>query len=253
MFSTKNDKEIEQIRNSSKIVAEVLKLLSSKIVAGVSTLELDELAEDYIRSRNAEPAFKGYGHDARNLFPASICASVNDVVVHGIPNGYRLVDGDIISVDVGVKLNGFFGDGAETFKVGKVSDEKVKLLNVTRESLSKAVDVAVAGNTVGDIGFAVQSYVEANGFSVVRDLVGHGVGIELHEEPSIPNYGKARQGLTLKDGMTIAIEPMINAGSYKVKIDSDGWTVRTTDGKPSAHFEHTIVVRKNKAEILTII
>ena len=253
MFATKSEKEIELIRNSSKIVAEVLKLIGSKIQVGVTTLELDLIAEDFIRSCGAEPAFKGYGHDKNNLYPASICASVNDEVVHGIPRNLKLCDGDIISVDVGVKLKGYFGDGAETFAVGKISDEKEKLMAATKASLEKGVSVAVAGNTIGDIGFAVQSFIEAKGFSVVRDLVGHGVGKELHEEPSIPNYGRPRQGFTLKEGMTLAIEPMVNAGSFKVKTDDDGWTVRTSDGKPSAHFEHTIVVRKNKVEILTII
>lgn len=247
----KSRHEIELIRESSKIVAEVLALIGSRIKPGVHTKELDEIAERYIRSRGGTPAFKGYGHDRKNLFPASLCISIDDEVVHGIPNGRPLEEGQIVSVDVGVRKNGYFGDSARTFAVGRVSEEKLRLMQVTEESLYKGIEQAVAGNHVHDISFAVQKYVEANGFSVVRDLVGHGVGRSLHEDPAIPNYGDPGTGVRLKEGMVLAIEPMVNAGTYKVHFGDDGWTVRTADGKPSAHFEHTIVVHKGEPEILT--
>lgn len=247
----RSQREVELIKESSKIVAEVLALIGSRIKAGVFTKELDEIAERYIRSRGATPAFKGYGFDKKNLFPASLCVSVDDVVVHGIPDGHVLEEGQIISIDVGVRKNGYFGDGAKTFAVGRIDGEKLRLMRVTEESLYKGIEKAVAGNHIHDVSFAVQKFVEANGFSVVRDLVGHGVGKKLHEEPAIPNYGDPGTGVKLKEGMVLAIEPMVNAGTYKVEVDSDGWTVRTADGKPSAHFEHTVVVRKGEPEILT--
>ncbi len=247
----KSPREIELIRESSKIVAEVIALLGSRIKPGVFTRELDEIAERYIRSRSASPAFKGYGHDKRNLFPGSLCISIDDVVVHGIPNGQRLEEGQIVSIDVGVRRNGYYGDGAKTFAVGRISDEKARLMRVTEESLYKGLEKAVAGNHLHDISFAVQKYVEAHGFSVVRDLVGHGVGKNLHEEPAIPNYGDPGTGVKLKEGMVLAIEPMVNAGTYKVEHDSDGWTVRTADKKPSAHYEHTVAIRKGEPDILT--
>jgi methionyl aminopeptidase len=247
----KTPREIELIRESSRIVAEVLALLGSRIRPGVHTKELDEIAERFIRSRGGTPAFKGYSHDTSNPFPASICISIDDVVVHGIPNGTVLQEGQIVSIDVGVRKNGYYGDGARTFPVGRISPEKQRLLRVTEESLYKGIEKAVAGNHLHDVSFAVQKYVEANGFSVVRDLVGHGVGKRLHEEPAIPNYGEPGTGVKLKEGMVLAIEPMVNAGTYKVEVDSDGWTVRTADKKPSAHFEHTVVVRKGEPEILT--
>ncbi len=247
----RSQREVELIKESSKIVAEVLALVGSRIKAGVSTKELDEIAERYIRSRGATPAFKGYGFDRKNLFPASLCVSIDDIVVHGIPNDHVLEDGQIVSIDVGVRKNGYFGDGAKTFPVGRIDGEKLRLMRVTEESLYKGIEKAVEGNRIHDVSFAVQKYVEANGFSVVRDLVGHGVGKNLHEEPAIPNYGDPGTGVKLKEGMVLAIEPMVNAGTYKVEVDSDGWTVRTADGKPSAHFEHTVVVRKGEPEILT--
>lgn len=247
----KSPREIELIRESSTIVAEVIALVGSRIKAGIFTKELDEIAERYIRSRGSTPAFKGYGPDKKNLFPASLCISVDEEVVHGIPNGRKLEDGQIVSIDVGVKKNGYYGDGAKTFAVGRISEEKQRLMRVTEESLYKGIEQAVAGNHVHDVSFAVQKYVEANGFSVVRDLVGHGVGKQLHEEPAIPNYGDPGTGVKLKEGMVLAIEPMVNAGTYKVEYDNDGWTVRTADKKPSAHYEHTVVVRKGEAEILT--
>jgi methionyl aminopeptidase len=197
------------------------------------------------------PAFKGYGHKKSNLFPATLCTSINDVVVHGIPSKRALRDGDIVSVDVGVKKEGFFGDGARTFAVGEISEEKQRLMNATEESLARGIEQAVAGQRIHDISSAVQEHVEANGFSVVRDLVGHGVGLELHEEPSVPNFGKRGTGIKIQDGMTLAIEPMVNAGSWEVEFGADGWTVKTRDGKPSAHFEHTIAVVDGKPEILT--
>jgi methionyl aminopeptidase len=247
----KSSREIELIRESSKIVAEVIALLGSRIKPGVLTKDLDEIAERYIRSRGGSPAFKGYGHDKRNLFPASLCISIDDVVVHGIPDGQKLEDGQIVSIDVGVKKGGYYGDGAKTFPVGRISEEKARLMQVTEESLYKGLEKAVAGNHLHDISFAVQKYVESNGFSVVRDLVGHGVGKHLHEEPAIPNYGDPGTGVKLKEGMVLAIEPMVNAGTYKVEHDSDGWTVRTADRQPSAHFEHTIAIRQGEPEILT--
>ncbi len=247
----KSRHEIELIRESSKIVAEVLALVGSRIKPGVHTKELDEIAERYIRSRGGTPAFKGYGHDRKNLFPASLCISIDEEVVHGIPNGRPLEEGQIVSIDVGVRKNGYFGDSARTFAVGRVSEEKQRLMRVTEESLYKGIEQAVAGNHVHDISFAVQKYVESSGFSVVRDLVGHGVGRSLHEDPAIPNYGDPGTGVKLKEGMVLAIEPMVNAGTYKVNFGDDGWTVRTADGKPSAHFEHTIVIQKGEPEILT--
>ncbi len=249
--SIKTEKEIELIRESCVIVADVLKLVGVHIRPGVSTGELDKLAEEYIRSCGAVPAFKGFGHDKHNLFPATLCISIDSEVVHGIPGKRVLREGDIVSIDVGAKKNGYFGDGAFTFAVGKVSEKKQRLMKITQEALEKGVEQAVDGNRVGDIAHAVQTYVEAAGFSVVRDLVGHGVGRELHEEPSVPNFGKQKSGATLVEGMTLAIEPMVNAGTYKVHTANDGWTILTYDAEPSAHFEHTVVVRKGKAEVLT--
>lgn len=247
----KSAREIELIRESSQIVAEVLALVGSRIKPGVDAKELDEIAERFIRSRGGTPAFKGYGSDKKNLFPSSLCISIDEEVVHGIPNGRKLEEGQIVSIDVGVRKNGYYGDSARTFAVGRISAEKQRLMRVTEESLYKGIEKAVAGNHIHDVSFAVQKYVEANGYSVVRDLVGHGVGKSLHEEPAIPNYGDPGTGVKLKEGMVLAIEPMVNAGTYKVEHDPDGWTVRTVDRKPSAHFEHTVVVRKGEAEILT--
>ncbi|HET6271929.1 MAG TPA: type I methionyl aminopeptidase [Bacteroidota bacterium] len=249
--SIKSKREIELIKESCKIVAEVLALVGARIKPGVYTRELDEVAEEYIRSRGAVPAFKGYGHDKHNLFPSTLCVSVDDEVVHGIPDGRKLEDGQVVSVDVGVKKNGYYGDAARTFAVGRMTEQKSRLLRVTEESLYKGIDQAKAGNHLHDVSAAVQQHVEAAGFSVVRDLVGHGIGKSLHEDPPIPNYGTPGTGIVLKEGMTLAIEPMVNAGTHKVEVGEDGWTVRTADGKPSAHFEHTIVVRQGDAEVLT--
>ncbi len=247
----KTAREIALMKESGRIVAEVLALVGTKIVPGVETRALDQLAEEYIRSQDAEPAFKGYGHDPRNLFPGTLCISIDDEVVHGIPDERKLQEGQVVSIDVGVKKRGYFGDGARTFAVGRVTPEKLRLLRVTEESLHRGIAQARAGGHLHDVSAAVQSHVEAAGFSVVRDLVGHGIGRKLHEDPPVPNYGTSGTGLVLKQGMALAIEPMVNAGSYRVHVESDGWTVRTSDGKPSAHFEHTIVVTAGEPEILT--
>lgn len=252
MILIKTKKEIDLIRESCRIVAETLQLVKSSVKPGISTLELDQIAEDYIRSNDAIPAFKGYSQAGSFDFPGSICSSVEDEVVHGIP-GHRILDeGQIISVDVGVLKNKYYGDAALTVAVGKISDEKKELMKVTEESLYKGIEKAVAGNRVGDIAFAIQSHVEQNGFSIVRDLCGHGFGRYLHEEPQVPNFGKKNTGTILREGMTIAIEPMVNAGDYRVKVAKDGWTVKSFDGKPSAHFEHSIEITKTKPNILTV-
>lgn len=247
----KSPDEIERMRESCRIVAEVLRLLKDRVKPGVTTQELDAIAEDYIRSRGGEPAFKGYGNDRRNLFPASLCVSVDDEVVHGIPGARKLREGEIVSIDVGVRKEGLYGDGAWTFMVGKVAGAKQRLMEVTEASLYEGIARARAGNHVHDISAAVQTHVEQAGFSVVRDLVGHGVGRKLHEEPAIPNYGEPGTGMLLQEGMTLAIEPMVNAGTYRVRVETDGWTIRTADNAPSAHFEHTVLVTGAKPEILT--
>ena len=252
MIYIKTKKEIDFIKESCRIVAETLRLVGSNAKAGVTTLELDQIAEDYIRSNNAIPAFKGYSQGGLPGFPGSICTSLNDAVVHGIPGSVKLEEGDIISLDVGVLKNNYYGDAAITVAVGKISDTKRKLLEVTEKSLFLGIEQAKSGNKVHDISSAVQEYVEQNGFSVVRDLCGHGVGKFLHEDPAVPNFGKKGTGPKLKDGMTIAIEPMVNAGNYEVKTASDSWTVLTSDGSPSAHFEHTILIVNDSPEILTV-
>ena len=242
----KTDDEVELIRESSLLVGKTLAELATRIRPGVTTLELDRVAEEFIRDHGGYPGFLGY-----NKYPNSICASVNSAVVHGIPNERPLQEGDILSLDIGVIKAEYWGDSAYTFAVGEVSPEVRQLLKITKESLYLAIEQAVAGNRTGDIGFAVQSYAESNGYGVVRDLVGHGVGRNLHEAPEVPNFGKRGQGTQLQDGLVIAIEPMINMGTRSVKQLKDGWTIVTADAKPSAHFEHTIVVRKQKAEVLS--
>ncbi len=239
------------MRESCRIVAEVLALVGSNIRPGMVTRELDQMAEEYIKSQDGIPAFKGYGQDKTNLFPGTLCISIDDEVVHGIPDGRILAEGQIVSIDVGVKKGGYFGDGARTFPVGTIDPGKERLLKVTEEALYAGIGKARAGMRLHDISSAVQRHVEGSGFSVVRDLVGHGIGRHLHEEPPIPNYGTAGTGMLLQEGMAFAVEPMVNAGSYRVHMEDDGWTVRTTDGEPSAHFEHTIIVGKGEAEILT--
>ncbi len=233
-------------------MAETLQLVKRAVKPGITTLELDKIAEDYIRSNNGIPAFKGYSQAGSFSFPGTICSSVDDEVVHGIPGERALKEGEIISIDVGVKKNGYFGDAALTVAVGNISESKANLMKITEESLYLGIKEAVEGNRLGNISYAVQSHCEAHGYGVVRDLCGHGVGKKLHEDPSIPNFGRRDQGPVLKNGMTLAIEPMINMGSYEVKVARDGWTVITRDGQPSAHFEHTIALIDGKAEILTV-
>lgn len=246
MIILKTEEEIEFMRDANRLVGMTLGELSKHIRPGVSTLQLDKIAEEYIRDHGAYPTFLGYGG-----FPNSICTSVNENVVHGIPNNKPLEEGDIISIDCGTQKRGFCGDSAYTFCVGEV-DQKVKdLLRITKEALYKGIEQAKEDNRIGDIGSAIQDYCEINGYSVVRELVGHGIGRQMHESPEVPNYGRRGTGPVLKNGMCIAIEPMINMGGKKVVFENDGWTVRTKDRKPSAHFEHTIAIRNGKADILS--
>jgi len=239
--------ELERMRAAGRLVGEVLTALSAKVVPGVTTAELDELAEQLITSAGAVPAFKGY-----HGYPASICASINDEVIHGIPSGRRvLVEGDIVSIDVGASLEGYFGDSAVTLPVGHVSEEAATLLRVTEESLYKAIEKARPGARISDIGHAVQQHVESYGFSVVREFVGHGIGQRMHEEPQVPNYGDPGRGPRLAEGMVLAIEPMVNAGKPAVKVLADGWTAVTRDKSLSAHFEHTVAVTADAPWILT--
>jgi methionyl aminopeptidase len=246
MIYFKTKEEIELIRESSLLVGKTLAEVARVIGPGVKTISLDKLAEDFIRSNGGMPGFKGY-----NGFPFTLCISVNEQVVHGFPGERVLKEGDIVSVDCGVLMNGFYGDSAYTFPVGKVRKEVLELMTHTKESLSLGIEMATDGKRVGDIGFAVQNYVEEYGYSVVRDLVGHGVGRNLHEKPEVPNYGKRGTGVRLMEGMVIAIEPMINLGVKNVIQENDGWTIRTADRKPSAHFEHTVAVGQGKADILS--
>jgi methionyl aminopeptidase len=252
MITLKTRDEIALMRESGRIVAEVLKLVGSMAKPGITTGELDIIAEEYIRSFTAYPAFKGYGGKKNQKpFPSSICTSIDYEVVHGIPGNRVLKEGEILSVDVGVKKDGYYADGARTYAIGVVSDEKNRLMKATEESLYKGIAASQKGNRVHDISSAVQTHIESNGFAVVRDLVGHGVGRMLHEEPAIPNFGKAGTGELLRDGMTLAIEPMVNAGHWRVKVASDGWTVYSLDGSPSAHYEHTVAILNGQTEILT--
>lgn len=248
MITVKTDAEIARMRESGKITKDVLELIGSRIKAGMTTKELDEIAYKYIKSCGAYPSFLGYSG-----YPASICASIDDIVVHGIPSEDLVIkEGQIVSIDVGVQYNGWQGDAARTFMIGNVSEEKQKLVKVTEECFFNAIKNLHDGSPIGDIGYAVQTHAESNGFSVVRALVGHGIGQEMHEDPSVPNYGKKGTGIRLKKGMTIAIEPMINAGTYQVDFLQDGWSVRTKDRKPSAHYENTIAITDNGVEILTL-
>jgi methionyl aminopeptidase len=247
MIYYKTSTEVELIRESSLLVSKTLAHVASVIKPGMTTLQLDDLAETFIRDHGAVPSFKNY-----KGFPFTCCISVNDAVVHGFPNDRPLRDGDIVSVDVGVYKNGFHGDSAYTFALGTISEEVSQLLEVTKTSLYLGIEKAVAGNRVGDISFAIQEYAEKKfKYGVVRELVGHGLGRHLHEEPQVPNYGKRGSGAKLKDGLVIAIEPMINMGVKEVWYEEDGWTVKTKDGLPAAHFEHTICVRRGKADILS--
>ena len=246
MVRIRTNREVALISTSCQIVADTLNMLAEYVKPGVSILELDSKAEDFILSKDARPAFKGYMG-----FPATLCVSVDDEVVHGIPNDRILEEGQIVGIDCGAEKDGYFGDHAKTFSVGKIPNEKQKLLEVTHKSLMLGIQAAIPGNHVSDIGHAIQKYDEGFGYSVVRELVGHGIGTELHEEPQIPNYGQPKQGYKLREGMCIAIEPMINLGVKEVKTDSDGWTIRTVDGEASAHFEHTITITSNGPKILS--
>jgi methionyl aminopeptidase len=247
MTNYKTVAEVELVRHSALLVGEAISVAASMIKPGITTLELDRRVEEFIRDNGGTPSFLNY-----HGFPFSACISVNDAVVHGFPGKHELKNGDIISVDVGVFKNGFHGDSAYTFAVGEIPDEVKQLLRVTKESLYKGIAKAIAGNRTGDVGNAVQEHTERlHGYGVVRELVGHGLGKSLHEDPQVPNYGKRGSGAKLKDGMVIAIEPMINLGKKDVYHDADGWTIRTKDAKPSAHYEHTLCVRKDKADILS--
>ncbi|MCR4425411.1 MAG: type I methionyl aminopeptidase [Firmicutes bacterium] len=247
MIVLKTPSEIARMRRAGRLVAQVLESLGEHIKAGVTTETLDRMAETMIREAGAQPAFLGY-----RGFPATICASVNDVIVHGIPNGRPLAEGDIVGVDIGVVVDGFYGDAAMTFPVGRISAEAERLLEVTRGALSAAIEHARPGKRLGDISHAIQEHVEAAGFSVVRDFVGHGIGRNMHEEPQVPNFGEPGVGVRLKPGMVLAIEPMVNAGRHEVRIMQDNWTARTCDGRLSAHFEHTVAVTENGPEVLTL-
>ncbi|WP_303310259.1 type I methionyl aminopeptidase [Hymenobacter sp. BT730] len=246
MIFYKTEEEIELIRASAKVLAQAHGEVAGMIKEGITTRELDARAEEFIRDHGGQPSFKGY-----NDFPYSLCISPNSVVVHGFPGDYTLKSGDVISVDCGVLLNGYHSDSAYTYPVGEVAPEVLTLLDETKKSLYLGIEQAVAGNRMGDVSYAIQNHVEKQGYGVVRELVGHGIGKKLHERPEVPNYGKRGSGLKLQTGLVIAIEPMVNLGTKQVVQEKDGWTIRTKDQKPSAHFEHTIVVRKDKAEILT--
>jgi methionyl aminopeptidase len=246
MLYLKTDEEVGLLRESNMLVSRTLGEIAELIQPGITTLYLDKIAEEYIRDNGAVPAFKGYGG-----FPATLCTSVNDEVVHGIPSDYTLKEGDIISVDCGVILNGWYGDSAYTFPVGEISEENRKLLEYTRAALEDGVKAAVAGNRIGDISYAVQSKAESGGFSVVRELVGHGLGKKLHELPEVANWGRQGTGPKMEKGLVICIEPMINAGRKETFQMNDGWTIRTADSKPSAHFEYAVAVNRDKADILT--
>lgn len=248
MITVKTPEQIEKMRVSGRLTKEVLELIGNEIRAGMTTKELDKLAYEYIKDCGAEPSFLGYAG-----YPASICASIDETVVHGIPSDDIFVkEGQLVSIDVGVYFDGFHGDAARTFKIGEVSEEKAKLVKVTEECFFNAFSHIKDGTPLGDIGFYVQSHAEENGFSVVRALVGHGIGAKMHEDPSVPNYGKKGTGIRLKKGMAIAIEPMINAGTYQVEFMRDGWTCKTKDRRPSAHYENTIIITENGAELTTL-
>lgn len=248
----KTEDEIELMRKANQLVGMTLAELAKNIKPGVTTLQLDKIAEEFIRDHGAIPTFKNFPNPFGGPFPASICTSVNDVVVHGIPDNKTVLhDGDVISIDCGTLLAGYNGDSAYTFEVGEVKEDVKQLLRVTKESLYKAIDVAQAGNHLGDIGQTVQDYCESYGYGIVRELTGHGIGKKMHEDPQVPNYGRRGNGMKLKAGMCIAIEPMVTMGDRKIWLSSDRWSIKTRDGKPAAHFEHTIAIYKGKAEILS--
>lgn len=247
MVSIKSEREIECMRQANRIVRDCLNLLEENVRPGITTRKLDKIAHDYIRKCNAIPSFLGYGG-----YPASICTSVNEQVVHGIPSDRVLVEGDIVSVDCGAIFQGYNGDAARTFAVGTISEEKAQLVRVTQQSFFEGIKVLRDGARLGDLGHAIQSYCEGFGYGVVRALVGHGIGRDMHEDPEVPNYGKPGHGMRLRAGMTIAIEPMINQGTWDVEMLDDGWTVVTKDGKPSAHYENTVLITQEGVEILSL-
>ncbi len=246
MVFIKTEDEIEILKKSNMLVSETHAMLTKEIREGISTIMLDKLAEEFIRDNGGIPGFLNY-----KGYPNTLCVSINDVVVHGIPGKQTLKNGDIVSIDCGVIFNGYYGDSCYTFEIGNVDPSIKELVKNTKECLYKGIEKAVEGNYLGDIGFEIQKHAENCGYSVVRELVGHGIGKNLHEDPEIPNYGKKGRGLKLKEGMVFAIEPMINLGKKEIYQENDGWTIKTKDGKPSAHFEHSVVVRKNKVEILS--
>ncbi|HKR12187.1 MAG TPA: type I methionyl aminopeptidase [Pyrinomonadaceae bacterium] len=248
MIIGKSKRELEKMRAAGQLVGQVRNRLREMVEPGITTMELDRFAEKMIRDAGALPTFKGY-----NGFPYSICASVNEQIVHGFPSDYKLKEGDIFSIDCGVTLEGFVGDTATTIPVGKVSEDRFQLMRVTEECLERAIKQCVPGNHLGDIGWAVQEHAEAHGYSIVRDYVGHGIGRRMHEDPQIPNYGRPGLGPKIKSGYVFAIEPMVNLGSHHTKVLSDGWTVVTVDGQPSAHFEHTIAITDEGPEVLTMV
>ena len=248
MVTVKTAEEIGLMRKANQIVRDTLDLLREKIRPGMTTKQLDKIAHDYITGCNAIPSFLGY-----DGYPASACISIDDEVVHGIPSEERYIEeGQIVSVDIGSIYKGYNGDAARTFAIGRISEEKQRLIDVTEKSFFEGVKILKEGVRLGDLGHAIQSYVEANGFSVVRALVGHGIGTDMHEDPEVPNYGRAGHGLRLKANMTIAIEPMVNAGTFDVRLLDDGWTVVTADGKPSAHYENTVAITENGVDILSL-
>ena len=253
MIPIKRGNEIDYMRECAQIVSDVHRLLRPHVQPGITTLELDRLAEEYIRSQGAEPAFKGYPSGSPRIpdFPATLCISVDDEVVHGIPDNRKISPGQVVSIDVGVEKNGYFGDGAMSYLVDSFDEAKQRLLDVTRESLYRGIEQAVPGNKLYDISASIQDYVEKNGFSVVRELVGHGIGKQLHEEPQVPNFGTRGRGPVLKSGMTLAIEPMVNTGDFRVVVAKNGWTIFTRDKAPSAHFEHTVLITEDGPEVLT--
>lgn len=251
MITLKTEDEIELLRQANLLVGRTLGEIAKVVAPGVTTKQLDKLAEEYIRDNGAAPTFKGFPNPYGSPFPASICTSVNDTVVHGIPNDEPLKEGDIVSVDCGTLLNGFNGDSCYTFCVGEVADDVRQLLRTTKESLYLAIDQAIVGHRLGDVSAAVQDHCEKHGYGIVREFVGHGIGKEMHEDPMVPNYGRRGNGIMLKNGLCIAIEPMITMGSQEVYMDADRWTIKTKDGKPAAHYEHTIAIHHGKAEIMS--
>ena len=251
MIYLKTDEEVELLREANLLIGRTLAELAKIIKPGVTTKQLDKVAEEFIRDNGAEPTFKGFPNPYGGPFPASICTSVNEQVVHGIPNDVPLQDGDIVSIDCGTRLNGFCGDSCYTFPVGEISPEVKNLLKTTKEALYKGIEQAVVGHRLGDISYAVQQHCEAQGYGVVREFVGHGVGHEMHEDPQVPNYGRRGNGMLLKSGLCIAIEPMITMGTKDIYMQEDRWGIVTRDKKPAAHYEHSLCVRKGKADILS--